>query len=122
MSDNPDPNRVRLQHMLDAAHKIGAFAADTDRESLDDDEMRQLALTRLIEIIGEAATQITDDFYKAHPHIPWAAMRGMRNRLIHAYFDVNLDILWETVTVSIPALIPQLEAILDDKDNADELS
>jgi len=116
MSDAPDPNRVRLQHMLDAARKIISYTTDVTRETLEDDEMRQLALTRLIEIIGEAATQITDDVYEAHPHIPWAAMRGMRNRLIHAYFDVNLDILWETMTVSIPVLIPQIEAILQEKD------
>ncbi len=66
---------------------------------------------RLIEIIGEAATRISPTLQTAHSDIPWAAITGMRNRLVHAYFTVDLDRVWETVTISIPALIVQLEAI-----------
>ena len=62
-------------------------------------------------IIGEAATKLMDTdqaFVQAHPSIPWRAMRGMRNRMAHGYFDINLDVVWETVQVSLPELIEQL--------------
>lgn len=65
-----------------------------------------------IEIIGEAATKITKECQKDLSQIPWPNIIGMRNRLIHAYFDVNLEILWKTVTEDLPGLIDELEKIL----------
>lgn len=114
-------DRSRLKHMRDAAQKIVAYTQDKDRQSLAKDELLQLALMRLIEIIGEAAARLSDDLKAQHNHIPWAAIVGMRNRLIHAYFDVDLDIMWNTVTISIPELLGQIKTILNDAfDSNDE--
>jgi uncharacterized protein with HEPN domain len=87
----PADDRVRLQHMLDASRKALALAEGTQREDLATDERLSLALQRLIEIIGEAATKVSEATTSRAPQVPWAAIRGMRNRLIHAYFDVDLD-------------------------------
>jgi uncharacterized protein with HEPN domain len=71
-----------------------------------------LSLVRLLEIIGEAAKGITKEFRQEHSELPWKSMVGMRDRLIHGYFDVNLDIVWETVTSDLPPLINKLEKIV----------
>ena len=75
-----------------------------------------LALVQCIAIIGEAASRITADFQQRYPQVPWADIIAMRNRLIHAYFDVNLDILWETVSEDLPALIAALEKMVEGQD------
>lgn len=77
--------------------------------------MLKLALVKCIEIIGEASTQISEDYKDSHPTLPWAVMKGIRNRLVHAYFDVDLDIVWATATVNLPPLVEQLEKILEDE-------
>ena len=105
-------DRNRLRHMRDAAQKIIAFTADRDRASLERNELLQLSLVRLIEIIGEAAARISPEIKQRHPEVPWAAIVGMRNRLIHAYFDIDLDVVWNTATVAIPQLLEQIKTIL----------
>ena len=72
-----------------------------------------LSLMKLVEIVGEAASQITDGGQAVAPDIPWADIVGMRHRLVHAYFDINLDILWQTVRHDLPPLITILEQTLD---------
>lgn len=74
--------------------------------------MLAFALVRAIEIVGEAATKISIETREQHPDIPWAVIIGMRHRLIHAYFDINYDILWITATEAIPTLLPQLITLL----------
>ena len=74
--------------------------------------MQNLSLVRLLEIIGEAAAGISDDMKEVHPHIPWHQMTAMRNRLVHGYFDVNLDVVWQTVKGDLPPLAAQIKAIL----------
>jgi uncharacterized protein with HEPN domain len=106
-------DRIRLQHMLDAARKAQAMIVGRDREDLNDDEQLSLALQRLVEIIGEAAKQVTAETQARGASIPWQAIAGMRDRLIHAYWDVNLDILWDTVTDDLPPLIDGLESLLN---------
>jgi uncharacterized protein with HEPN domain len=69
-------------------------------------------LIRLLEIVGEAASQVTDDFQKQYPEIPWAQMIGMRNRLVHAYFEINLDVVWATITHNLPSLVHHLESLI----------
>ena len=83
------------------------------REDLDAEEIRVLAITRLIEIIGEAAKNISDGTKKQSPDIRWKEIAGTRDRLIHGYFNVDLDILWQITTVDLPVLIKQLEELLD---------
>jgi len=95
--------------MLDAAREAESFSQNKTRNSLDTDRKLALALVKCIEIIGEAAAQISNESREALPQIPWADIIGMRNRLIHAYFDINLDILWKTIIEDLPPLISELE-------------
>ena len=87
---------VRLRHMLEATEKAVAFARNRTRADMDTDEQLTLALTRLLEIIGEAAASITETVRDNNPPIPWRAIIGTRNRLIHGYFDVDKDIVWNS--------------------------
>ena len=104
---------IRLQHMLDTAREAASFSRNKSSRSLDTDRKLALALVKCIEIIGEAAAQISNESREALPQIPWSDIIAMRNRLIHAYFDINLDILWKTVIEDLPPLISELEKILD---------
>ena len=105
-------DRVRLRHMLDAARQAQSFAEGENRGSLENDRKLVFALLKAVEVIGEAASQISKDTRKTFPLIPWADVIGMRHRLIHAYFDINLDILWNTIAKDLPPLIGLLEEIL----------
>ena len=107
-----DPDLIRLCHMWEAAREAIGYAAGRSRQDLASDRPLQHSLVRLLEIIGEAAGTISEHFRAEHPEIPWRAMVGMRNRLVHAYFDVNLDVVWRTVTEELPRLIAQIEPIL----------
>jgi len=98
--------------MFDAAKEAAAFIQEEKKTSLDADRKLVLALIKSIEIIGEAAAKITKECREDLSQIPWPNIIGMRNRLIHAYFDINLDILWKTVTEDLPTLIDDLEKIL----------
>lgn len=110
---------VRLRHMVDTAREAISFTRGRTRQDLDTDRMLVLALVQCMAIIGEAASRITAEFQQRYPQVPWADIIGMRNRLIHAYFDVNLDILWNTVQEDLPPLMTQLEAILT-RESGDE--
>ncbi len=105
-----DPTRLR--HMLDAARLAVSFSSAHDRSELDGNAFAVLGLVKAVEIVGEAAGRVSADFKGKHPEIPWDDAVSMRNRLVHAYFDIDLDILWETVTVDLPALVADLEAAL----------
>lgn len=107
----PD-DEVRLRHMLDAARTAARFARQRTRPDLDSDELAMHGLVRLIEIVGEAASRVTPETRAALPTLPWSAIVGMRNRLIHGYYDVDLDLVWATLTDDLPPLITQLETFL----------
>ena len=108
----PEEDRVRLQHMLDAARSAVGFTRGRGRQDLSGDEMLTFALVRALEIIGEAASQVSESAREAVPGIPWQQIVGMRHRLIHAYFEVDLDRVWDTATEYVPELIHELESIL----------
>ena len=103
---------VRLRHMLDHSREAVAMARGKRSEDLKRNRMMQLALVRLVEIIGEAATRVSDEGRARHPSVPWQAAIGMRNRLVHGYDQIDLDVLWDTVQDDLPALIGQLERIV----------
>ena len=103
---------VRLRHIQDASRQALAFVRGRSRADLDRDPMLSLALVRLLEIIGEAARGVSVSTRDSHPGIAWSQMAAMRDRLIHGYFDVNLDIVWQTVEQDLPPLLAQLEKIL----------
>ena len=100
---------IRLRHMLDAAREAMGFAHGRTRTDLNDDRKLVLALVKDIEIIGEAGFQISEITRDQLQGIPWDDIIGMRHRLVHGYFDINLDILWQTVQEDLPALIAALE-------------
>ena len=105
-------DRVRLQHMLDAVRKARAMIAGRTRSELAEDEQLSLALQRLIEIIGKAAKKVSAEIRPQATSIECAAITGMRDRLIHAYFDVNLDLVWDTMTEDLRPLMAALESLL----------
>lgn len=102
---------TRLQHMLDYSKKACEFTQGKTQADLESDEVLTLAIVRLIEIIGEAAANVSLERREQLPDIPWNEIIGMRNRIVHAYFDVNLNIVWDTVTYNLPSLIAQLERL-----------
>jgi len=103
---------IRLRHMLAAAKEAMEFAAGKTRMDLEKDRLHMLAIIKSIEMIGEAASKVTETFKTEKSNIPWNDIINMRNRLIHAYFDVNLDIVWQTVKTDLPDLIKALEEII----------
>ena len=103
---------IRMRHMLDAARKATEFTRHRTRGDLDRDEQLAFSLTHLLEIVGEAAGKVSAETRKAYPKILWPQIVGMRNRLIHAYFDIDLDEIWRTVQEDIPPLITELEKIV----------
>jgi uncharacterized protein with HEPN domain len=106
-------DEVRLRHMLDAARKAVALTAGKTRVQVAADEISQLALARLLEIVGEAAGKVSPAFREAHPELPWDEMAGLRNRLAHAYFDVDLDVILDIVANDLPSLIERVQVVLD---------
>ncbi|MBE3143706.1 MAG: DUF86 domain-containing protein [Planctomycetes bacterium] len=100
---------IRLRHMLDAAHEAIEFAQGRTSVDLNGDRKLVLALVKEVEIIGEAAYQVSQTARNQLPDIPWDDIIGMRHRLVHAYFDINLDIPLRTVQDDLPPLIAELE-------------
>lgn len=105
-------DEVRLRHMLDAAHTAMRLARERPRSDLDEDEGLAHSLVRVVQIIGEAANHVDESVRESNPAIPWEQIISMRNRLVHAYHDVNLDIVWKTVQEDLPPLVERLEQIL----------
>ena len=106
-------DEIRLRHMLDAAREAISFANGRVRADLNGDRQLLLSLLKAVEIVGEAAAQVTAPTRAEFPEIPWRAIVAMRNRLVHVYFSVNLDIVWRTIEQDMPALVARLEAILE---------
>ncbi|WHZ27266.1 MAG: hypothetical protein OJF51_002062 [Nitrospira sp.] len=104
---------VRLRHMLDAAREALGFVQGRNRVDLNSDRQLVLALVKAIEIIGEAAFRTSENSRAQFPEIRWEDIVGMRHRLVHAYFDINLDVLWKTVQDDLAPLIARLEQVLD---------
>jgi uncharacterized protein with HEPN domain len=103
---------VALQHMLDHSREGLQMIEGRPREHLDTDRQLSLALMRLLEIVGEAANRIPPQQRRHWPGIPWRDVVDLRNRLIHAYDDVNFDILWAILRQDLPPLIEALEKAL----------
>ena len=111
-----------LEHIRHAATDACNFVEGLAREEFLADKRTQQAVIMSLIIIGEAATKVMDgynEFTGAHSEIPWRSMRGMRNRIAHGYFDINLDIVWDTVQTALPALVKQLPAGSEDADDED---
>ena len=103
-----------LDHMRQAAKDACGFVAGMGKGDFLEDKRTQQAVIMSLIIIGEAATKVMDgytDFADAHPEVPWRGMRGMRNRIAHGYFDINLDVVGDTVQTALPELLKHLHAV-----------
>ena len=103
-----------LQHILQAASDACGFAGGMRKEAFLADRRTQQAVTMNLLIIGEAAAKMLErhaDFVERHPEIPWRSMRGMRNRIVHGYFDIDLGLVWETVQTALPDLLRRLAGL-----------
>ena len=107
-----DDDAIRIRHMLDAAREAIGFASGRTSEELTHDRMLLLSLVKCVEILGEAASRVTDATRESLPEIPWRDIISMRNRLIHGYFDIDTTIVWKTVTMELPPLEHALEKVL----------
>ncbi|NOZ51401.1 MAG: DUF86 domain-containing protein [Chloroflexi bacterium] len=106
-------DRMRLLHMLDAAREALMFVDGRTKNDLNTDRMLVLSLVKELEIIGEAAKPISEITKRELAVIPWADIIGMRNRLVHAYFDIDLDILWQTTQIDLPSLELLLARVIE---------
>ena len=107
----PRGDRARLLHMFDHAVEAHELMQGRTRDDLDSDRVLMLALVRLLEIVGEAASRVSAGFRDAHP-TPWLQIVGLRNRLIHGYDSVDLDVLWQIAVIDLPPLIVELQSLL----------
>ena len=106
-----------LEHIRQAAIDACSFVEGQRKEEFLSDKRTQQAVILSLLIIGEAATKLIQeygDFLSRHPEVPWSSMKGMRNRLAHGYFDINLEVVWETVSIALPSLLERMPAVLDD--------
>ncbi len=106
-----------LAHMQQAATDASAFVEGLGKADFLEDKRTQQAVIMSLIILGEAATKVMDgyaEFTQAHTQVPWRSMRGMRNRIAHGYFDIDLDVVWETVQTALPELLKQLPAVRQD--------
>jgi len=110
---------VRLDDILGAIAKIERYTAGLDLAAFVNDERSRDAVVWNFSIIGEAARLVPSDVEARFPDVPWAAMRGMRNVVVHEYFGIDVEIVWETATRNLPALASRLRQILDDVKDED---
>jgi len=112
-----------LDHMRQAATDACSFVEGLSKADFFADRRTQQAVIMSLIIIGEAATKVMDgyaEFAQTRSEVPWRSMRGMRNRIAHGYFDINLDVVWETVLTALPVLLKQLPAVRQDADQGND--
>lgn len=109
---------VRLRHMLDNAREADKLIRGKSRPDLDNDRVLNLALVRLLEVVGEAANRVTTATRKENENNPWSQIVSLRNRLVHGYDTINLDILWKILTDDLPTPADQLERAVASKASA----
>jgi uncharacterized protein with HEPN domain len=111
-----------IDHIQQAAADVRGFVEGQGKDDFLADKRTQQAVFMSLIIIGEAATKVMDgyaEFTQEHPDVPWRSMRNMRNRMAHGYFDIDLDVVWETAQEWLPELIKQLPAVRQDADDED---
>ena len=108
-------DELRLRHVVDASDRIAGYLSKVNRDEFLANRMLQDAVVRNLEIIGEACANLTLAFRDANPDVPWQKASGIRNRLVHGYFDVDLGVVWQSAMHSVPAFADQIRAILPAK-------
>jgi uncharacterized protein with HEPN domain len=105
-------DQAYLEDMLEAARRATSYCVGMTREQFLDDDKTQDAVVRNLEILGEAAKSVSATVRKEAENVPWRNIAGMRDRLIHEYFGVNWDIVWDVVSQDLPPLLPQLQELV----------
>jgi uncharacterized protein with HEPN domain len=105
---------ARLGHIFDAICRIESYVSEVDKPAFLANDMMQDAVVRQLEIIGEAARNISDDLTEKYPKIPWFEMRAIRNKIVHDYLEINTEIIWDTINNDLPSLKPLIENLLGD--------
>ncbi len=108
----PREDAAHLLDMLEGCRDAVRFASEVTRPEFEESRLHQNAVVKSVETIGEAARRVSQQTRSAHPEIPWPQIIGMRHRLVHDYFDINLARVWETVHEDLPRLIAQLEPLV----------
>ena len=108
-------DRVSLVDMLIHAEEAVVLLGEATLNDLVEDRVRQLALRKLVEVVGEAANRVSEETQQRHQEIPWPQIIGLRNRLVHGYDDINLDILWQIIQNDLPPLTERLKAIVGEE-------
>lgn len=106
-------DRTALMHMLEHAEEALSLVAGHSQQDIESDRILSLALVRLLEVIGEAANRVSGELKQDSPQIPWAQIVGLRNRLIHAYDSIDMDILWQILSADLPSLVVHLREVVD---------
>ncbi len=104
----PLPDVVFLRHMLDAIDRVADVVSRTTVDHFMADWVTQDAIIRELQILGEAAGRVTRELARSHPEIPWTEITGLRHKLVHDYFVVDLNVVWQTATVDVPAVRPHI--------------
>ena len=112
-----DDDETRLGHIAEAAREAVGYVADIDRATFDASRPLQHAVVRCIEIVGEAAARLSPALRDANPQIPWSRIVATRNRIVHAYFDVDMDLIWATARIELPELLHEIAAVREQLDD-----
>lgn len=107
-------DRAFLLHIRDALREVREFVEGEDHESFMENRMAQNAVMRSFEVVGEAARRVSPKFCEAHPEVPWRLMGDFRNKLIHGYFALDLEVIWKTATEDAPMLLAQIEGLVEE--------
>ena len=110
----PPEDRIRSVHMIEAAETACNFVAGRVRGDLDTDQMLFFALVRALEIVGEAASKLSAATRRSSADVPWNLIISMRNRVVHAYFDIDHEIVWKTATEELPEVLPKLRTLAEE--------